>query len=117
MRASFRTSLAATGFAVAACAALLGAVVPASAKPARCFTTDDGYYPCDFRGTDRYGSFEISGRGKPTFSLIVERPGFASGYADFGTGRNVPLPGMYVRERDEPACWSNPETSTKICAW
>ena len=114
MRSHFGISLAAMGIAAAAS---LAGVSLAEAKPARCFTTDDGYYPCDFRGTDRDGSFEISAPGKPTFSLIVDRPGFASAFADFGTGRNVSLPGMYVRERDQPACWSNPETTTKICAW
>lgn len=114
MRSYLGLSLAAAGIAVATAVIFAS---PASAKPARCFTTDDGYYPCDFRGTDRSGSFEISAPGKPTFSLIVDRPGFASAFADFGTGRNVALPGMYVRERDQPACWSNPETVTKICAW
>ena len=42
--------------------------------------------------------------------------GFAYGYADYGSG-NVSLPGQYVRSRDDGACWNNPETSTKICAW
>lgn len=117
MRIDRRKFAAAAGIAAVALSTLVVSAGPASAKSARCFTTDDGYYPCDFRGTDGSGSFEISAPGKPTFSLIVERPGFASAYADFGTGRNVPLPGMYVRERDQPACWSNPETNTKICAW
>ena len=43
-------------------------------------------------------------------------PGFAYGYADYGSG-NVSLPGQYVRSRDDGACWNNPETSTMICAW
>ncbi|MBO0904748.1 hypothetical protein [Jiella sonneratiae] len=103
--------------AAAAAAAVVLFADGAAAKPARCFTTDDGYYSCNFQGTDAAGSFEISAPGKPTFSLLVDRPGFASAYADYGTGRNVALPGMYVRERDQPACWSNPETVTKICAW
>lgn len=101
----------------AAGAALAVSAVPGLAKPARCFTTDDGYYACDFHGLDRNGSFRISARGYPTYSLWVDRPGFASGFADFGTGRNVALPGMYVRQRDDAACWSNPETNVKICAW
>ncbi len=109
-----RPCLVAAGLAAAV---LVGVAVPAAAKPARCFTTDYGYYPCNFQATDRAGSFDISAPGKPTFSLIVGRPGFASAFADFGTGRNVSLPGMYVRESDQPACWSNPETVTKICAW
>lgn len=91
-------------------------VLPAHAKPARCFTTDDGYYPCDFRGLDRAGSFTIRAAGYPTFTLEVDRPGFAYGFVNFGD-RNIPLPGQYVRSRDDGACWQNPETNTKICAW
>ncbi|MEP1518267.1 MAG: hypothetical protein ABJK32_19540, partial [Nitratireductor sp.] len=49
----------------------------AFAKPARCFTTDDGYYECDFRGTDKAGSFVIAANGYPTYSLVIDRPGFA----------------------------------------
>ena len=100
--------------------AALGFVVlsalPASAKTARCFTTDDGYYGCAFRGLDGAGSFRISAPGRPTYTLEVDRAGFAFGYADYGSG-NVALPGQYVRSRDDGACWNNPETSTKICAW
>ncbi len=88
----------------------------AYAKRARCFTSDDGYYPCNFRGIDNAGSFRISASGYPTFTLEIDRPGFAYGFADYGSG-NVSLPGQYVRSRDDGACWNNPETSTKICAW
>jgi hypothetical protein len=88
----------------------------ADAKSARCFTTDDGYYPCRFTATDGRGSFEIAARGYPTYSLVVDRPGFAFGYADY-EGRSVSLPGQYVRSRDDGACWLNPETDSKICAW
>lgn len=101
--------------ALPALAALLAAS-PAWAKPARCFTTDDGYYACNFRATDRLGSFEITAPGKPTYRLDVNEPGFAAGFVNLG-GRNVFLPGQYVRGSDDPACWSNPETGTKICAW
>lgn len=108
----FRPIITLCGLAVAS----LAMADAASAKPARCFTSDDGYYPCDFRGLDGQGSFSISAPMKPTYSLWVERPGFAAGFVDFG-GRNISLPGMYVRQRDDTACWANPETSTKICAW
>jgi len=88
----------------------------AYAKRARCYTSDDGYYSCNFRGIDDAGSFRISAPGYPTFTLEISSPGFAYGYADYGSG-NVSLPGQYVRSRDDGACWKNPETSTKICAW
>ena len=89
---------------------------PAVAKPARCFTTDDGYFPCRFRSLGADGSFEISGKGVPTMTLIMDQPGFAFGSLDFDA-RNIPLPGQYVRQSDDPACWANPETSTKACVW
>jgi hypothetical protein len=97
-------------------AMMMGWAGAASAKSARCYTSDDGYYSCSFRGLDDAGSFRISAPGYPTFTLEVDSPGFAYGYADYGSG-NVSLPGQYVRSRDDGACWNNPETSTKICAW
>lgn len=102
--------------AVLSSVALAAAIVGAEAKPARCFTTDDGYFQCDFRATDSAGSFRLSARGYPTYLIEVDRPGFAYGFIDLGS-RSVPLPGMYVRQRDDGACWANPETNTKICAW
>lgn len=98
------------------CVALAAMVAGAEAKPARCFTTDDGYFSCNFRATDSNGSFRLSASGHPTYTMDVDRPGFAYGYVDFGD-RNISLPGMYVRQRDDGACWANPETNTKICAW
>lgn len=95
---------------------VLAAAAPAAAKQARCFTTDDGYYPCTFVATDRSGSFEISADGYPTYILVMNEPGFAFGFINLGN-RNIPLAGKYVRQRDDGACWSNPETDTKICAW
>lgn len=98
-------------------APLLFAGFPAHAKPASCFTTDDGRYDCDFRALDKAGSFTISAPGKPTYTLEVDSPGVAFGYADFGTGRNVPLPGTFRREEADRACWRNDETSVRVCAW
>ena len=100
-------------------AAVLAALVvtPALAKSARCFTTDDGYYKCNFKPLGG-GDFQISAKGYPTFILEIDEPGFAFGYAQFEPGGDmVQLPGMYVRSRDDGACWNNPETETKICAW
>lgn len=87
----------------------------AHAKPARCFTTDEGSFDCQFRATDRDGSFRISAPGKPTYLLNVEEPGVAYGFANFGS-RNVALPGRYLRSRSEPGCWVNDATGAKICA-
>lgn len=105
------------GWAAAAAApTILVAMSIASAKPARCFTTDDGYFSWDFRGLDGSGSFRIRAPGYPSYTLEVDQPGFAYGFANFD-GRNVSLPGQFVRSRDDGACWNNPETGTKICAW
>src|SRR3954453_892052 len=41
----------------------------AEARPARCFTTEDGTYACQFVAPDRQGSFRISAPGKPTVLL------------------------------------------------
>ncbi|HHG89020.1 MAG TPA: hypothetical protein ENJ90_00890 [Devosia sp.] len=89
----------------------------AFAKPARCFTTDDGYYNCEFTAIQGDGSFIISAKGRPTFTLYIEGPGVASGFADFGTGRNVPLPGPFYRSKQDGACWISSATNTAICAW
>ena len=97
-------------------AAMLAAASVSQAKDARCFTTDDDHYDCDFVATDREGSFEISAPGMPTYSLIVEEPGAASGFVNLGD-RNVSLPGQYHRSSDDPACWDNDETGSRICAW
>ena len=97
---------------------LAAALVPslAFAKRARCFTTDDGYFSCQFKETDKAGSFEIKGRSTPTYSLVVDEPGFAFGYINFGN-RGIPISGMFVRQRDDRGCWNNPEMNVKLCAW
>lgn len=114
--AFMRVSHALISFAIASAAGGL-ATTPASAKPAQCFSTDDGYYSCDFRGIDSAGSFITRARGYATFTIEVYRPGRAYGYADYGAGRNVSLPGEFIRSRQDAACWDNTETGTQICAW
>ncbi|GEP01162.1 hypothetical protein [Methylobacterium haplocladii] len=87
----------------------------AEARPARCFTSDDGAYPCDFQATDRDGSFAIAAPGKPTYRLNMGEPGYAFGFVDLG-GRNVALPGRYRPLGGPRGCWANDDTGTKICA-
>ena len=102
--------------AVAAIVSLGVFAAPAAAQPAHCYTTDDGEYDCDFVATDSAGSFDITAPDKPSFSLIVEEPGVASGFGEYGTG-HTPRPGRYYRSDQDPACWENDETGTEICAW
>ncbi len=90
-------------------------IATAHARPARCFTSDDGNYDCSFTATDTDGSFQITARGKPTFMLNIDSPGRAFGFANYGS-RNVSLPGEYVRDGKDPACWVNDTTRTRICA-
>ena len=89
--------------------------IPLYAKPARCSTTDDGSFRCEFRATAPDGSFEISAPGKPTYILNMAEPGVAFGFVNLGSG-NVALPGRYLRSQDEPACWMNDSTHAEICA-
>lgn len=90
----------------------------AMAKPALCFTTDDGEYDCDFVSTDRDGSFEVSAPGKPKYSLVISEPGVAFLFGDYeGSGNNTALPGRYLRSEGDPACWVGEITGTTLCAW
>ena len=99
-------------------AGLLLAAGPALAKDARCYTSDDGEYDCNFEVLDNAGSFEISAAGKPTFQLWIEGEGVASVGATYEAGgRSIALPGQYLRSEDDGACWDNAETQTQICAW
>ena len=100
--------VSAFGFAaLVSCAAL--------AKPAECFSTDDGYFDCDFIITDSDGSFEAHGAAV-THSLVMDSPGRAFGYVNFGD-RNISLPGVFVRETSDRACWRNVDTGARLCAW
>lgn len=116
MRAPHRLPRLLPQLALAAALVLLAG--PALAKDARCMTTDDGFYPCWFKATDKQGSFTISAEGKPTYDIQVESPGVAFGFVTFSEdGPFVPLPGQYLRANDDRACWDNTETDTRICAW
>ena len=104
---------------LAGATALAFAVIgPALAKDARCFTSDDGEYECQFVPLDGAGSFEISAPGKPTFQVWIDSPGVAVVGATFEAGgRSVALPGSYQRSEEDPACWVSDATDTEICAW
>lgn len=96
----------------------LGLTGPALARDARCYTSDDGDYACQFVALDKAGSFEISASGKPTFQLWVDAPGVGSASAIFAPGgRAVALPGPYRRSARDGACWVSDATDTEICAW
>ena len=97
-------------------AMLIGAADLAQARPAKCFATDEGHYACDFTPMGSDGSFRISARGKPTYTLTMIGGGVATGFVNL-TGRNVALPGQFRRTPRDRACWANNATGVRICAW
>ena len=100
--------------AAALAATVTASCISAHARPARCTTSDDGAYACDFKATDKDGSFQITAPGKPLYILNMDESGKASGFLNMGS-RNVSLPGQYVRSQTDPACWKNDTTSARIC--
>jgi hypothetical protein len=113
-----RRGIAVLAIALSSLILQLGGATTAWAAPATCYSTDDGEYPCEFVLTDGAGSFETSAPGYPTYALIVDNPGVAAAYATFGPGgRSVALPFPYLRSAVDPACWENPDTQARICAW
>jgi hypothetical protein len=108
-------TLRATGTASLAVVLCLCASNVSEARPARCFTSDDGFYECDFVGGPQ-GGFTISASGRPTVILNIDKPGVAFGVVELD-GRNVPLAGRYRRSEGDRACWENDATGTRICAW
>jgi hypothetical protein len=109
------TPLRAIGAAGLAASLFFGLLHGAEARPARCYTSDEGVYDCDFAAGPQ-GGFTISASGKPTVILNIDAPGTAFGFARLG-GRNVPLPGRYRRSAADPACWKNDATGARVCAW
>lgn len=91
-------------------------VPEAAARPATCFTDDDGRYPCDFEQFGGDGSFVVRAPGKPTFTVSMERRGVASGFADYGSG-NIFLPGPFYRSNRDRACWVSDATGFSICVY
>ena len=110
MKTRSKVLLTLLGVGVSFCAAL-----PAEARPARCSTTNEGSYACDFQPTGNDGSFRISAPGKPTYIINVIEPGVGSAFVNYGT-RNVFLSGRYVRQQGGSGCWVNFENRSRICA-
>lgn len=99
--------------APALAALLCLASLAAEARPARCTTSEEGSYACDFEPVGRDGSFRIAAPGKPTYAIDVVEPGIAAASVSFGA-RSIPLPGRYVRQQS--GCWINFDNRSRICA-
>lgn len=88
----------------------------AEAKQAKCYNSDDGNYACDFRQFGGDGSFTVSAPLKPTYTMSMVRRGVADGFADYGNG-NIPIPGPFLRSRQDRACWVSDATQFQLCAY
>ena len=97
-------------------AAVVGVVAPAAAKDARCYTSDEGSYRCDFEQFGGDGSFIVSAPLAPSYTISIVRRGMADGFADFGNG-NVALPGPFFRSEQDRACWIAEPTGFTICVY
>jgi len=102
--------------AAAAAVAAVALSVPAQAKQARCYNTDDGWYACEFRQFGGDGSFTVSAPGRPTYTISMIRRGVAEGFADYGNG-NLFLPGTFYRSQQDRACWQSDATGFAVCAY
>ena len=96
--------------------ALTFAAASAEAKQARCYTTDDGFYACEFAGFNADGSFTISAPTKLTYTLTMVDTGAAAGFSFDGT-TSVRLPGTFHRNQQDRACWVSDATQFTICAY
>ena len=100
---------------IAVAGLLLACPSMADARLAQCTTGDDGTYACNFKSTNKDGSFELSAPDKPLYILNMDEPGKAFGFVNLGP-RNISLPGKYIRSQTDPACWLNDTTPDRICA-
>lgn len=90
--------------------------VDVNAKPARCYNSDYGMYPCDFQAFGGDGSFTIRAPGKPSYTLTIQSRGVADGFANYGNG-NIFIPGPFYRSNQDRACWVSNATGFQICAY
>lgn len=100
--------------ALAATLLALGAALPAQAREARCHTSDDGTYACDFEQFGGDGSFVVSAPMRPTYTLEIVDEGVGEAFGDFGSGNRF-LPGPFFRSQDDPACWVSEATDFMLC--
>jgi hypothetical protein len=102
---------------VVASALVVGQSVQAKPKSATCFVTGIGNYPCTFTPMEADGSFKISARNKDTYILTMNGDNTAFAFVQVrGRGRNIALPGTYIRDPADRACWANFDPSFRICA-
>jgi len=86
------------------------------ADAARCYNSDDGAGPCQFRQFGGNGSFTVHGANVPADTIAIVRRSVANGFAHYGGG-DVALPGTCHRSREDRACWVSDVTGFAICAY
>lgn len=85
------------------------------ARPATCYNSDDGTYPCDFAPYGGNSSFTARGAGQE-YTIDIYEPGYASGSVLID-GRVILLPGTFLRSRQDRACWVSDETDFALCVY
>jgi hypothetical protein len=91
----------------------------AQARPriVTCWVTGVGQYPCTFTPIGGDGSFRISARNRDAYIMSLNGDGTAYAFVQVrGRGRNVALPGVYVKDQADRACWANSDPPFRICA-
>jgi hypothetical protein len=88
----------------------------AQARPADCTVSGGNTYLCEFTPQGGDGSFTITARGKDTYILQMNGDNTAFGFVRVrGAGRNVALPGTFIRNPSDTSCWVNDATQVSIC--
>ena len=85
------------------------------ARPAECESTDDPVYPCDFKATDKQGSFKTTSSKGPTYIMEVTPSGVGSAWVNLGN-RNIWLSGEFRLSKTDRGCWVSEDPKFKICA-
>jgi hypothetical protein len=102
---------------IAAAGAATTVPVDAKSRSVRCWVTGVGAYPCTFTPLAGDGSFKISARNRDSYTLTLNGDGTAYAFLQVrGQGRTIALPGIYVRDAADRACWANSDPAFRICA-
>jgi hypothetical protein len=102
---------------IAAASFVLAQNAEARPKSATCFVTGVGNYACTFTPIGGDGSFRITARGRDTYMLTLNGDDTAYAFLQIrGRGRNIALPGVYVRDYADRACWASSDPAFRICA-
>ena len=86
-------------------------------RRARCNINEEGMEPCMFTPVMGDGSFDIETADRDIRIVISDGEGAV--FERIGA-RNIPLPGGFQRDGDDPACWATDDpdaTVRRVCAY